>query len=306
MDAGLRQQLGRIVAQPVQWDCPLAGYTSLAVGGPAEALVTVNDTRELAAVLGLLEGAGVPWRIIGKGTNLLVRDEGVAGAVLLLGAGFRQMAFSSAGGGKWIARAGAGCHLGRLVGACTARGLAGMEFAVGIPGTVGGALVMNAGAWGSDMAHVVRSVTVLGPSQQLTLSREQLNFGYRCWHDFAALAGQAAVIGCELELTEGDVEDIRGRCASYQRQRRERQPRGQRSAGSFFKNPEHDSAGRLIEASGLKGVAVGGAMVSEKHANFLVNTGGAKAADILALMRLVQDRVRRDSGIELEPEVHVL
>lgn len=306
MDDGLRQQLGRIVAQPVQWDCPLAAYTSLAVGGPAEALVTVADATELAAVLGLLEGAGVPWHVIGKGTNLLVRDEGVAGAVLLLGEGFRQMAFSAAGGGRWLARIGAGCHLARLVAACSEHGLAGMEFAVGIPGTVGGALVMNAGAWGGDMARVVRSVTLLVPSKQLTLQREQLHFGYRCWHDFAALAGQAVVIGCELELEKGDVEDIRGRCASYQRQRRERQPGGRRSAGSFFKNPGNDSAGRLIEASGLKGVAVGGAMVSEKHANFLVNTGGATAADILALMRLVQDTVRRDSGIELEPEVHVL
>lgn len=306
MEEGLRQELNRIVAQPVQWDCPLAGYTSLAVGGPAEALVTVDDAQELAAVLGFLERTAIPWRIIGRGTNLLVRDEGFPGVVLLLGRGFREMAFVAAGGGRWLATVGAGCSLARLVAACSERGLAGMEFAVGIPGTVGGALVMNAGAWGSEMAAVIRSVTVVGPSGRQLLGREKLHFGYRCWDDFAALAGRAAVVGCELELSAGDPREIRSRCASYQQLRKERQPLGQRSAGSFFKNPQHDSAGRLIEASGLKGMAVGGAMVSEKHANFLVNTGGATAADVLALMRLVQERVRRDSGIELEPEVHFL
>lgn len=306
MEQRMRQELSRIVAHPVQWDCPLAGYTSFGIGGPAEALVTVDRHEELAALLGFLESSRIPWRIIGKGTNLLVRDEGFAGAVLLLGRDFKQVDFVSAGGGCWRARVGAGCSLARLVSLCSVKGLAGLEFAVGIPGTVGGAAVMNAGAWGRDMAAVIRAVTMIDQAGEEVLGRDALHFGYRCWQDFGRFAGRAVVAGCELELSEGDPEEIRRRCAAFQQKRQGSQPRGQGNAGSFFRNPAHDSAGRLIEASGLKGMTVGGAMVSEKHANFLVNAGGATAADVLALMRLVQDKVRQDSGVELEPEVHVL
>ena len=302
----MRQELSRIVAHPVQWDCPLAGYTSFAIGGPAEALVTVDLREELAALLGFLDSSRIPWRVIGKGTNLLVRDEGFAGAVLLLGQGFKQAAFVPGGEGRWLARVGAGCSLAKLVSLCCGRGLAGLEFAVGIPGTVGGAVVMNAGAWGSDMAAVIRSVTLIDPMGEEILGRGDLHFGYRCWQDFNRFAGRAVVAGCELELAEDDPQEIRRRCTAFQQKRQCSQPRGLGNAGSFFKNPARDSAGRLIEASGLKGTAVGGAMVSDKHANFLVNAGGATAADVLALMRLVQDKVRQDSGVELEPEVHFL
>ena len=306
MEERMRRELSRIVAHPVQWDCSLAGYTSFAIGGPAEALVIVDRREELAALLGFLESGRIPWRVIGKGTNLLVRDEGFPGAVLLLGQDFKQVTFVPDGEGRWCARVGDGCSLAKLVSLCGVKGLSGLEFAVGIPGTVGGAAVMNAGAWGGDMASVIRSVTMIAPAGEEVLDRADLHFGYRCWQDFNRFAGRAVVAECELELAEDDPQEIRRRCAAFQQKRQCSQPRGQGNAGSFFRNPAHDSAGRLIEASGLKGMAVGGAMVSEKHANFLVNAGGATAADVLALMQLIQDKVRQDSGVELEPEVHFL
>jgi len=306
MDPAVREELSRIVTAPVQWDCPLAGYTSFAIGGPAEAVVKVRDCRELAALLDFLGRTRVPWRIIGKGTNLLVRDEGFAGVILLLGDGFRQMKFGHCQAGSCMVALGAGCSLARAAAVCMDRGLAGLEFAGGIPGTVGGAVIMNAGAWGGDMAAVIRTVTVLEPEGERVLRRDSLDFGYRCWRDFPKLCGRGVVVAVELELEVDDPQEIRRRHAAMQARRRAGQPPGQGNAGSFFKNPADDAAGRLIEAAGLKGTRVGGAMVSERHANFLVNTGGATAADVLALMRLVQDKVRQDSGIELEPEVHIL
>jgi UDP-N-acetylmuramate dehydrogenase len=306
MDPAIREELSRIVTAPVQWDCPLAGYTSFAIGGPAEALAKVRDRRELAALLAFLGRTRVPWRIIGRGTNLLVRDEGFAGVIILLGNGFRQMEFGHCRAGSCMVALGAGCSLAKTAAVCMDRGLTGLEFAGGIPGTVGGAVIMNAGAWGGDMAAVIRTVTVLGPEGERVLCRDSLDFGYRCWRDFPEFGGRAVVVAVELELKVDDPQEIRRRHAAMQARRRAGQPPGQGNAGSFFKNPADDAAGRLIEAAGLKGTRVGGAMVSERHANFLVNTGGATAADVLTLMRLVQDKVRQDSGIELEPEVHFL
>ena len=306
MDPATREELSTIVAEPVQWDCPLAGYTSFAIGGPAEAVVKVRDRRELAALLGFFGRTRVPWRIIGKGTNLLVRDEGFAGVIILLGDGFQQLEFGPRRSGRCVVMVGAGCSLAKAAAVCMDRGLAGLEFAGGIPGTVGGAVIMNAGAWGGNMAAVIRTVTVLHADGERVLGRDGLDFGYRCWRDFARLCGRAIVVAVELDLKEDDPQQIRRRHAALQAKRRAGQPPGQGNAGSFFRNPAQAAAGRLIEAAGLKGARVGGAMVSERHANFLVNTGGATAADVLALMRLVQDTVRRDSGVELEPEVHFL
>ena len=306
MDPVIREELRRIISEPVRWDCPLAGYTSFAIGGPAEALVKVRDRRELTALLGFLRRTDVPWRIIGKGTNLLVRDEGFAGVVILLGEGFRQMEFGPCRSRRCVVAVGSGCSLAKAAAVCMDRGLGGLEFAGGIPGTVGGAVIMNAGAWGGDMAAVIRTVTVLDPEGERILLRENLHFGYRCWRDFPKFCDRTIVVAVELELQEDDPQQIRHRHAALQARRRAGQPPGQGNAGSFFKNPAHAGAGRLIEAAGLKGTRIGGAMVSKQHANFLVNTGGATAADVLALMRLVQEKVRQDSGVELEPEVHFL
>jgi len=329
MDGELKQKLASLVSSPVLWDCPLRDYTSFAIGGPAIALVRVEDLLELKRVLLFLQEQKILWRIIGKGTNLLVNDSGFAGVILILGKGFSRISSlktelnpvpqtsENISEGS-VVQVGAACSLARLVDWCTDQGLTGLEFAAGIPGTVGGAVIMNAGAWGCEMAGVLRAVRVITPAGEIsTFPRAELDFGYRIWHDYSSqLPGvgetrenggaKLVVVGVELQLGLGDKEQILSLCQSYREKRRLKQPKKECSAGSFFKNPEGDAAGRLIEASGLKGVRVGGAMVSPMHANFLVNSGGATAEDVVSLMKKVQAAVQKDSGILLEPEVHFL
>jgi len=337
VDDGLKRRLAALANSPVLWDCPLREYTSFAIGGPAAALITVEGLAELQRLLAFVREQKVAWRMIGRGTNLLVSDAGFEGVIFILGKGFarisqlrtepnsvpqgRKVVIDEAGSEARdgiIVRAGAGCSLARVVNWCGDQGFTGLEFAAGIPGTIGGAVIMNAGAWGSEMAGVLASVTVVTPGGEIrTLPRTELDFGYRIWHDYFnrlravektpghTTAGWI-VVGVELSLAAGEAARVRNLCQSYRERRRMKQPKNVPSAGSFFKNPEGDAAGRLIEASGLKGMKVGGAMVSPVHANFLVNCGGATAADVVALMQKVQAAVRRDSGVLLEPEVHFL
>jgi UDP-N-acetylmuramate dehydrogenase len=183
-------------------------------------------------------------------------------------------------------------------------GFAGLEFAYGIPGTVGGAVLMNAGAWGREIGAIITGVTITGAEEELTLDGADLGFAYRCCPGFWQYRDRAVISAVALLLTHGEPAGILAACRGFQERRQATQPSGQPNAGSFFKNPSGDSAGRLIEASGCKGLRIGGAMVSPRHANFLVNVGGAKAVDVLELMRVVQDRVQAATGILLEPEVH--
>jgi UDP-N-acetylmuramate dehydrogenase len=311
MDAVLKQTLASLVSSPVLWDCPLRDYTSFAIGGPATALIVVEELAELQRLLPFLGEHKIQWRIIGKGTNLLVSDTGFDGVILLLGKGFG--ACNRVAGGNTVKnetvviQAGAACSLARLGGWCVDQGISGLEFVAGIPGTIGGAVIMNAGAWGRELADVIVSVTMVTSSGQVcTLPRSELEFGYRVWHDHEHAAEERVLIGVVLQGVVADPEQVRSLCQSYQQKRLIKQPKGVPNAGSFFKNPQGDAAGRLIEASGLKGFRVGGAMVSPIHANFLVNRGGATAADVLELMEKVRVKVQADSGIVLEPEVHFL
>lgn len=307
MNSLLREELEHLVSAPIKWDCPLSDYTSFAIGGPAEAVVTVANTSELIGLLEILRRFRVAWQIIGKGTNLLIRDEGYPGIIILLGPGFQQIDFGELQAeGCTVVSVGGGCGLTRLAMACMEKGLGGLEFATGIPGTVGGAVIMNAGAWGSEIASVLKAISVVTPDGERILQRRDLDFGYRSWRDFPKIRDRTVVVRAEFELHADDPEEVRRICLELQEKRRLSQPKGKRSAGSFFKNPEGDSAGRLIEASGFKGRQVGGAMVSTEHANFLVNMGGASSADVIALMHLIQEKVQKDSGIELEPEVHFI
>jgi len=315
MDEGLKKGLAALAGSPVSWDCPLRDYTSFAIGGPAAALITVQDLVELQGLLLFFVEHRIKWRIIGRGTNLLVSDAGFDGVILLLGTGFGALTRVDGGtDGGPVVQAGAGCSLARLVSWCVEQGLSGLEFVAGIPGTIGGAVIMNAGAWGCELSEVLVAVTVVTPSGQVcTLPRSELDFGYRIWHDLyrsqGAKDGAGArwvVVAVELQCVAADQEQIRSLCQSYRQKRQGKQPRREPNAGSFFKNPDGDAAGRLIEASGLKGLRVGGAMVSPVHANFLVNSGGATAADVLELMEKVRVKVQEDSGILLEPEVHLL
>lgn len=307
MTPAWKEKLASLVGHPVEWGGSLKRYTSLSIGGPADAVVRVDRWSELQPLLAFLAAEKLPWRVLGRGTNVLVKDAGFAGVILLLGAAFETVEDRvPLGSGKFLLQAGGGCGLGKLAHSCIDRGLSGLEFGCGIPGTIGGAVIMNAGAWGQDIASVVRSVTLVTASGEKQLSGDALNFSYRKWQGFEHYQGNAVIAGVGLELSAGDPAAIKKQCQIFQERRKTAQPITFASAGSFFKNPKNESAGRLIEASGLKGTTIGGAMVSEQHGNFLVNRGGASAGDFLALMKIVQDRVKNDNGIELEPEVHII
>jgi len=302
-----KKALAGLVSHPVKWDCLLSQYTSFSIGGPAHAVVLVDKKDELSALLKFFMEEKLQWRVIGKGTNLLIKDGGFPGVILLLGEEFQsisdcfKLSHSDVG-----VKVGGGCGLGRFSSICMERGLAGMEFTCSIPGTIGGAVIMNAGAWGCDMGSVIERITLVSARGEIIREKEDLNFGYRCWYDYLRGGDKAVVAEVEFRLIQAEPEKIKAYCQALRRKRVINQPNSSASAGSFFKNPVNDSAGRLIEASGFKGKTIGGAMVSEKHANFLVNCGGATAADVLALMGTIQMKVKRDSGINLEPEVHIL
>ena len=307
MNRAQQEKIAALVSQPVSWHCPLDSYTSLSIGGPAEAVVTVDKRCELQPLLAFLAEANIAWRVVGRGTNLLVRDEGFAGVIVILGSEFKTALRQPAKEvDKVILRVGAGHALGHFSSRCTEWGLTGIEFGCGIPGTLGGAVIMNAGAWGGEMSSIVESVRLTTAQGEQQLVRSDLNFSYRSWNGFAPYLGKAVVSEVELELKTGDPAAIKQYCGELQNSRKKTQRCKYPNAGSFFKNPANDSAGRLIDSSGLKGTIVGGAMISEHHGNFLVNRGGATAADVLNLMKMVQARVKVDSGVSLEPEVHLL
>ena len=303
MDTFLKDALSRLAGNPIRWNCPLSGYTSFSIGGPAEALITVEGSGELQDLLSFFRENDLPWRVIGRGTNLLVSDSGFDGVIVVLGGGFMGIGFEDDGTSVRV-RVGGGCGLTRLSGWCIKNGLSGLEFACGIPGTVGGAVVMNAGAWGNELADVLASVTVMTADGPKEIERRDLHFSYRCWQDHAGGGEEQVVTEAEVRLLRADPDILRRRCSELIARRRAGQPKGQPNAGSFFKNPPGESAGRLIEKSGCKGMRVGGAMVSPVHANFLVNTGGATAEDVKELMERVREMVLKDSGIMLDPEVH--
>lgn len=307
LSSSVKEGLEQAVMGPVLWDAPLSAWTTFRVGGPAEALVTVNETEELQSVLSLCKEHEISWKLLGRGSNIVVSDHGFDGIIVILGDGFKSICRKDiADSGRVLVHAGGAISLSRLGDWTAEQGLSGLEFAAGIPGSLGGALVMNAGAWGSEIGDLVYRVTLAGDNEKRMISAGDLNFGYRCWHDIYESLYDFVVTDVELRLAVAETIEVQQKMREYRRQRRERQPVGMPNAGSFFKNPPGQSAGRLIESSNLKGMRVGGAEVSGKHANFFVNRGNATASDIIQLMRLVQDRVKKDSGIALEPEVQFL
>jgi UDP-N-acetylmuramate dehydrogenase len=304
VDKGWPEQLRDLWAGEIEWHSPMARRCTLQVGGPARAVATPASLAELQSLLAVLARLGVRWRIIGRGSNLLVSDAGYDGVIVMLGRKFAAIASRLVETeGESRVQVEAGCSLMKLVNWCAAEGLQGLEFAVGIPGSVGGAVVMNAGAWGKEMREVLSSVTFLrGFGELVEREKGTLRFSYRHLETEGMIVAAA-----EFLLQAGDRQAIGERCARLQRERKVKQPQGLANAGSFFKNPPGlPAAGKLIEDTGLKGVRVGGAQVSEVHANFLVNTGSATAQDFLDLMRLVQEKVAQRFGVRLEPEVHIL
>ena len=272
----------------------LSQHTSLGVGGPAD-ILRVHDTRRVPELVAYLEAQDVPWRILGGGSNLLVADEGVPDVLLHLARG-EPIEFAE---NRVVVPA--ATSLGTAVLACAKRNLGGMEGLVGVPGTLGGALRMNAGAYGTEMAGVARAVTLFqGDTRQVeTVKAEQVGFEYR----HTNLSSHDLVLSVTLELLDRPQSEVLERVKEYNRKRRAAQPLQEESAGCMFKNPPGHSAGRTIASLGLNGTRLGGAVVSERHANFIVNRDHATAADILKLMDLVRERVLKAYGLELEEEV---
>jgi UDP-N-acetylmuramate dehydrogenase len=281
-------------------DEPLARYTSFRIGGPADLLVLPDTPDELAHVLSAAAASGTRVTLLGGGSNVLIGDGGMRGVVVKLGRGFKKIDWGSAP----HIRAGAAVQLGRLARESVARGLAGLEYAEGIPGTVGGALFMNAGAYGGEVSGVVRAVegidrTTGTPTE---IAAPGLAFGYRR----AALPRGFVVTAVRFALRPETTAAVRARMDEARTRRVAAQPHGSANAGSIFKNPRGDHAGRLIDAAGLKGARAGRARISERHANFIVNEGGARAVEVKALMDLALRVVWERSGVWLEPEVQLV
>ena len=275
---------------------PMASHTTFKIGGPADYFVMPETIEELAEVLKLCKEENMPYFILGNGSNLLVGDKGFRGVVIQLYKNFDGICLE---GTKITAKAGA--MLIRVAKEAGKAGLTGLEFASGIPGTIGGAMVMNAGAYGGEMKDVVTAVTVLTKEGDIkTLSGEEMNFRYR-----GSVVEDEGYIVLEavMELKEGNLEEIQTRMEELSLQRRTKQPIEYPSAGSTFKRPEGYFAGKLIQDANLRGYQVGGAQVSEKHCGFVINAGGATAADVMQLMQDVSDKVEMQFGVALEPEV---
>lgn len=277
---------------------PLSRHCTFRIGGPARYFARPQDEASLLALVGALRAAGAPFLAVGKGSNLLFPDEGYDGVVVEVGRALSACEIDGA-----TVRAQAGISLTSLAKQTARAGLAGLEFASGIPGTLGGGLFMNAGAYGGQLSDVVESARVLGPDGEVrTVRVADGDFGYRK----SPFSTGDIVLDAVLRLTPDDADSVLARIADLDERRRTKQPLEYPSAGSTFKRPPGNYASALVDQAGLKGYRVGGAEVSEKHAGFVVNKGGATAADVLAVIRHAQETVRERFGVQLEPEVRIV
>ncbi|MBS3957606.1 MAG: UDP-N-acetylmuramate dehydrogenase [Clostridiales bacterium] len=291
-------RLSTAVTGIVRRDEPLARRTTYRIGGPAALYIECDTLSSIGKALDILSEEGIEWTVLGRGSNVLASDEGYDGAVIVLGREFKRHRVE----GDRI-RTGSGVVLAAIVRDAYSRGLGGLEFAAGIPGTVGGALAMNAGSRDAWIGSLVDTVTLWVPGVGLrSFHHREIEWGYRS----TDLVSRGVVVESELRLHEADRETVRRVTDACLTARRATQPVGTANAGSVFKNPQGDSAGRLIEACGFKGRYRGGAQVSEIHANFIINTGDARAADVLGLISEIREAVSQTYGIELEAEIRFL
>ena len=312
MESRTREALLKTLAQSIPHqrmieNTPMSRYTTLRLGGPAEVLVEAASAEEISLALRAAKELEVPVTLVGNGSNLLVRDGGVRGLVIHIGDAFSAVSDPvPLPDGRFAITAQGGALLTRLSNAAANAGLKGLEFAAGIPGTVGGAVYMNAGAYGGEMKDVVTLVTAIDTDGGiLTYNNEEMAFGYR--RSTLGKAGRPiAVTGVTVALEKGDEDTIRTAMREFNARRREKQPITLPSCGSTFKRPEGHFAGTLIDQCGLKGLRVGGASVSTLHAGFLVNDQQGTAADYLALIAQVQHIVLEKTGVKLEPEVRII
>ncbi len=285
----------------LEWVCdePMAKHTSFRIGGPARRMAFPKTREQLVVLAGLLQEAGIEPLLLGNGTNLLVADEGLDTVVINTSAQLSRVEQT----GECELTADAGVSLCQLALFAWKQGLAGLAFAHGIPGTLGGGVVMNAGAYGGELKDVIADVTALYPDGVRTLTADEMGFSYR--HSVFS-SGEGIVLGAKLKFEPGDPNAIKAKMDELMARRKASQPLEFPSAGSTFKRPPGHYAGPLIESCGLKGARIGGAEVSCKHAGFVVNAGGATCADVLALMEKVQKTVFDTYGVLLEPEVKIV
>lgn len=278
---------------------PMSRHTTFRVGGPADYFVTPEEESQVGKAVSAFQSAGVPFYIVGNGSNLLVGDRGYRGGIIQI---FKKMDRIDLR--ECVIHAQAGALLSRIAAEALGHGLTGFEFASGIPGTLGGAVMMNAGAYGGEMKQVLAGARILKASGETAdVPVEEMELGYRS--SIFSRTGDI-VLSADIRLERGDPEQIRRRMEELKDQRTSKQPLEYPSAGSTFKRPEGYFAGKLIQDAGLRGFQVGGAQVSEKHCGFVVNKGNAAAKDILSLMEQVSDKVYAQSGVRLEPEVKIL
>lgn len=290
---------GIVGSDNVYFEEPMKKHTTFRIGGAADYYLCPHTPEEIREIIQVCREEQIPWFVIGNGSNLLVSDSGYRGAVIQIYRNFSRVVCE-----ETVIRAQAGALLSQIAAQAQKSSLTGFEFAAGIPGTLGGAVTMNAGAYGGEMKDVLKSATVLtGDGQIRRLSAEELKLGYRT---SIIKSGEYTVLEAEIGLERGDEEKIRSRMEELREQRKTKQPLEYPSAGSTFKRPEGYFAGKLIMDAGLRGFCVGGAQVSEKHCGFVINTGDATAADVVGLICEIQRRVEEQFGVKLEPEVRFL
>ena len=279
-------------------EAPMRQFTSIKVGGPADSLFFPKDVDELRKLVRYARRKSIPFFIIGKGTNLVVRDKGVRGWVISLTQGMKKIQLNGE-----VVEAEAGLPLQRLVQFTIQKGLTGLEPFFGIPGTVGGGLAMNAGAWGAELKDVLHSITLMKEDGEVVeRSRPRLKFSYRRLD----VPSSWIILKGRFQMKKGKKEEILERVKSYSEMRKRTQPLDYPSAGSIFKNPAEGPAGKWIEEAGLKGLRMGHAMVSDRHANFIINLGKATAEEVIRLMEWVEKKIYEEKGISLEREVRVV
>lgn len=290
---------GIVGSDNVYFEEPMKKHTTFRIGGAADYYLCPHTPEEIREIIQVCREEQIPWFVIGNGSNLLVSDSGYRGAVIQIYRNFSRVVCE-----ETVIRAQAGALLSQIAAQAQKSSLTGFEFAAGIPGTLGGAVTMNAGAYGGEMKDVLKSATVLtGDGQIRRLSAEELKLGYRT---SIIKSGEYTVLEAEIGLERGDEEKIRSRMEELREQRKTKQPLEYPSAGSTFKRPEGYFAGKLIMDAGLRGFCVGGAQVSEKHCGFVINTGDATATDVVGLICEIQRRVEEQFGVKLEPEVRFL
>lgn len=297
MNRAVKEFLANLLPEEsVIYDAPLKEYTSFRTGGLAACVVSVDSQPKLASLLNFLTKTENEFIVLGNGTNMLVSDQGYQGMVIRMGPGLSRIHVVD---DHIYAQAGA--PLIAVARAAMEKGLTGLEFAAGIPGSVGGSVVMNAGAYGGELEQVIESVTVLNQNGEIMdLDKDTMEFGYRT----SALKNRPFVVTeVAFAMKKGDREEIKARMEDYNRRRTDKQPLEYPSAGSSFKRPEGHFAGKLIMDAGLRGYSIGGAQVSEKHCGFIINKGGASSQDVASLMLLVQRQVKNRFHIFLDPEI---